>query len=59
MEEKPDVLMDLKRWNDNELELVVGSAVLFQSRDCLRLRLSARVATVDVHTTSLDRLVDS
>ena len=41
MEEKPDVLMDLKRWNDNELELVVGSAVLFQSRDCLRLRLSA------------------
>jgi len=51
--------MDLKRWNDNEMEFVVGSAVLFQSRDCLRLRLSARAATVDVHTTSLDRLVDS
>jgi hypothetical protein len=59
MEEKPDVLMDRKRWNDNELELVVGSAVLFQSRDCLRLHLSARVATVDVHITSPDSLVDS
>ena len=59
MEEKPAVLMDLKLWNDNEMEFVVGSAVLFQSRDCLRLRLSARAATVDVHTTSLDRLVDS
>ena len=59
MEEKPDVLMDLKRWNDNEMKFVVGSAVLFQSQDCLRLRLSARAETVDVHTTSLDRLVDS
>ena len=59
MEEKPDVLMDLKRWNDNEMKFVVGSAVLFQSHDCLWLRLSARAETVDVHTTSLDRLVDS
>ena len=59
MEEKPDVLMDLKRWNDNEMKFVVGSAVLFQSQDCLWLRLSARAETVDVHTTSLDRLVDS
>ncbi len=59
MEEKPDVLMDLKRWNDNEMKFVVGSAVLFQSQDCLRFRLSARAETVDVHTTSLDRLVDS
>ncbi|GEM_PF-4821630 len=59
MEEKSDVLMVLKRWDNNEMKLVVGSAVLFQSRCCLRLRLSARAATVDVYTTSLDRLVDS
>lgn len=59
MEEKPDVLMDLKRWNDNAMKFVVGSAVLFQLQDCLWLRLSARAETVDVHTTSLDRLVDS
>ncbi len=59
MAEKPDVLMDLESWSDNEMEFVVDHTGLFQWRRPLRLRLSAPGATVDVHTTSLDLKVDN